>query len=211
MNQFQPGDVVAHKDSPGEEWVVTGFSNNHVAFKSNAQGYPPPCSFWTIYSPSKDLSLIRKAEGSDPVVLSEENQPRPIDQQLSTFRAWFLKKYPYSEDYFQLTYFNHELGFFCTDQKNNPDATDAAWVLRASFEVWQYLQSEIQSLKEQAKEREHVIDRTLDHVTRQIENFKQLKEQESNMHIRNWWQAKVLQVLRPVKRMLENTLGGDHV
>jgi len=52
-----------------------------------------------------------------------------------------------------------------------------------------------------------VTDKALTHVKRQIECFRDLKTEASDMQTKNWWQAKV-QILNPIKRILEKALRG---
>lgn len=69
--------------------------------------------------------------------------------QLSEFKEWFTKKYTYSAEYFALAHFDVGRGFFTTNDMYNPDATNAAWVLRASFDAWNHQQATIDNLKTQ--------------------------------------------------------------
>lgn len=91
----------------------------------------------------------------------------------------------------------------------------------ACKEVWQHQQAEIDDLRSQLnnmeicyiqmkKERDELhsaTDKALTHVKRQTECFRDLKTDATDMQTKNWWQAKV-QILNPIRRMLEAALRG---
>lgn len=91
------------------------------------------------------------------------------------------------------------------------------------FDMVKEKQAEIDSLKaqlnnmeacyiEKKKECEKLhsaTDKALTHVKRQTECFRDLKTDATDMQTKNWWQAKV-QILNPIRRMLEAALRGDH-
>lgn len=86
---------------------------------------------------------------------------------------------------------------------------------------WNNRQGEIDDLKAQLnnmeacyiqvkKERDELhsaTDKALTHVKRQTECFRDLKTDATDMQTKNWWQAKV-QILNPIRRMLEAALRG---
>ena len=94
--------------------------------------------------------------------------------QLSEFKEWFTKKYTYSAEYFALAHFDVGRGFFTTNDMYNPDATNAAWVLRASFGAWNHQQAIIDEHTEVIK----LQDADLRKYEKQIES---LKAQLNNM------------------------------
>lgn len=59
------------------------------------------------------------------------------DSNREAFEAWFLNKYQYSAEYFQITKFDADRGFYTAIDHYNPDSVNSAWVLRSSFDSWQ--------------------------------------------------------------------------
>ena len=53
------------------------------------------------------------------------------------FEEWFKGKYKYSAEYFEISKFNDDKGFYSALDLYNPDSCHAAWVLRAAFDAWQ--------------------------------------------------------------------------
>lgn len=53
------------------------------------------------------------------------------------FEEWFKGKYKYSDEYFEISKFNDDKGFYSALDLYNPDSCHAAWVLRAAFDAWQ--------------------------------------------------------------------------
>ena len=60
-----------------------------------------------------------------------------IEKEREAFEAWFLNKYQYSAEYFQITKFDADRGFYTAIDHYNPDSVNSAWVLRSSFDSWQ--------------------------------------------------------------------------
>ena len=60
-----------------------------------------------------------------------------IQKEREAFEAWFLNKYQYSAEYFQITKFDADRGFYTAIDHYNPDSVNSAWVLRSSFDSWQ--------------------------------------------------------------------------
>ena len=60
-----------------------------------------------------------------------------IEKEREAFEAWFLNKYQYSAEYFQITKFDADMGFYTAIDHYNPDSVNSAWVLRSSFDSWQ--------------------------------------------------------------------------
>lgn len=62
-------------------------------------------------------------------------------------------------------------------------------------------------MKKERDELHSATDKALTHVKRQTECFRDLKTDATDMQTKNWWQAKV-QILNPIRRMLEAALRG---
>lgn len=62
-------------------------------------------------------------------------------------------------------------------------------------------------VKKERGELHSATDKALTHVKRQTECFRDLKTDAADMQTKNWWQAKV-QILNPIRRMLEAALRG---
>lgn len=62
-------------------------------------------------------------------------------------------------------------------------------------------------VKKERDELHSATDKALTHVKRQTECFRDLKTDATDMQTKNWWQAKV-QILNPIRRMLEAALRG---
>lgn len=65
-----------------------------------------------------------------------------IEKEREAFEAWFLNKYQYSAEYFQITKFDADRGFYTAIDHHNPDSVNSAWVLRSSFDSWQAAKSQ---------------------------------------------------------------------
>jgi len=64
-------------------------------------------------------------------------------------------------------------------------------------------------VKKERDELHSATDKALTHVKRQTECFRDLKTDATDMQTKNWWQAKV-QILNPIRRMLEAALRGTN-
>lgn len=92
---------------------------------------------------------------------------------------------------------------------------------KVSEMAWNHQQAKIDDLKTQLnnmeicyiqikKERDEfhsATDKALTHVKTQTECFRDLKTDATDMQTKNWWQSKV-QILNPIRRMLEAALRG---
>ena len=85
-----------------------------------------------------------------------------IELQLEAFREWFAKKYTYSAEYFQLAHFDIKRGFYTANDMHDPSAVDAAWVLRASFDVWQHRQAKVDDLQKELSTTKQVLNNVID-------------------------------------------------
>ena len=77
------------------------------------------------------------------------------------------------------------------------------------FLAWQYRQTEVDELQKRVDELELAIKGAVTFVDLQIEATEQGREVAIGTQAKNWWSSKLL-MLRPIRRVLEQTLKGDH-
>jgi len=86
--------------------------------------------------------------------------------------------------------------------------------VQMAYQAWDYRKAQLNNMeacyiqvKKERDELHSATDKALTHVKRQTECFRDLKTDATDMQTKNWWQAKV-QILNPIRRMLEAALRG---
>ena len=134
---------------------------------------------------------------------------------MSEFEKWFKTTEAYKMLEEQ-NYFKMDLFFFVGARNQYRHSG-----VQVAYLTWQHQQAIIDDLKAQLnnmeacyiqvkKERDELhsaTDKASTHVKRQTECFRDLKTDATDIQTKNWWQAKV-QILNPIRRMLEAALRG---
>lgn len=149
---------------------------------------------------------------------------------MSEFEKWLEENYPIAgldmcekegDRYTHKPTRNMHDAYLAGQQSKEAAIQEMVEVIKMQDADLRKYEKQIESLKEQLNNMEacyiekkkeldelhSVTDKALTRVKRQIECFRGLKTEAFDMQTKNWWQAKV-QILNPIKRILEKALRG---